>query len=275
MSTAVPLVLAGPILRQCEPGSVTVWFALQQARSATLRVYDANSDGSRGQFRMQGTANTVRIGLRLHVLALTAMDGDSLTWGNSYVYDVALGAIGTAGEIAEGAENMLTSPQVLGSERGSISYSPFSSPSFTLTPSDIRNLRLIHASCRKIHGEGEDAIAALDKIIADTAADPSKRPQALFLTGDQIYADDVADTILHHILFHVDQVVGPETLPGLPNSSPELAAGRRARATKVVAGFSSEKRKSHLFRFGEFVFMYLMSWSPALWPENLPDAGHV
>jgi hypothetical protein len=53
-------------------------------------------------------------------------------------------------------------------------------------------LNVLHGSCRKLHGKGEDCLAIADKLIKDSAKDINRRPSALFLTGDQIYADDVA-----------------------------------------------------------------------------------
>ena len=53
-------------------------------------------------------------------------------------------------------------------------------------------LNLLYGSCRKLHGKGEDCLALADEIIASSVEDLNKRPSALFLTGDQIYADDVA-----------------------------------------------------------------------------------
>ena len=85
----------------------------------------------------------------------------------------------------------------------------------------------------------------------------------LFLTGDQIYADDVADSVLHHILSLADQLVGTETLPGIQDPSKTLASGRRAKLVSNQGGLSSSESKSHLIRFSEYAVMYLMTWSPS------------
>lgn len=58
---------------------------------------------------------------------------------------------------------------------------------------------LLHGSCRKLHGDGEDCLASADELIATSVEDVNKRPRALFLTGDQIYADDVA---MPHTIFN-------------------------------------------------------------------------
>ena len=80
-------------------------------------------------------------------------------------------------------------------------------PSFVLPKDDPGKLVIAQGSCRKMHGHGPDALAYLDDLIkkqieaealgpTDTSdePDPDKlpaRPQQLFLTGDQIYADEV------------------------------------------------------------------------------------
>jgi len=43
----LPLVLAGPILRQVTKDSVTVWIALKQSATVTLNVYDSDNPQTR------------------------------------------------------------------------------------------------------------------------------------------------------------------------------------------------------------------------------------
>ena len=68
-------------------------------------------------------------------------------------------------------------------------------PSFVAPPATLDLVRLAHASCRKPNGPGYDALAWLDDRIEDTLGS-ADRPQQLFLTGDQIYGDDVAACLL-------------------------------------------------------------------------------
>src|SRR5437763_1201023 len=46
------------------------------------------------------------------------------------------------------------------------------------------------------HANTPDAMVFIDDLIQDTRTDPLKRPHQLFLSGDQIYADDVATVLL-------------------------------------------------------------------------------
>ena len=77
-----------------------------------------------------------------------------------------------------------------------LGYRPGHLPSFVLPPERLEQVRFVHGSCRKPHGQRRDALATLDQILEATHADPEARPQQLFLTGDQIYADDVAPGLL-------------------------------------------------------------------------------
>ena len=56
-------------------------------------------------------------------------------------------------------------------------------------PTRVTNL--LHGSCRKMHGPGEDALPIADDVLGETATNLEKRPAMFFMTGDQIYSDDV------------------------------------------------------------------------------------
>jgi hypothetical protein len=181
--SSLPRVLAGPILRQVTATSVTVWFALREARSSvTLTVSDDKSKPL-----MQGSRSTVAIGNALHIVAVTAHPippFTGLTEGNIYLYNVDFGG----GMDLAAATNAAA---------GDLSYAPdYSLPSFCLPPKDLNTLRLFHGSCRMPHASGPDALALLDVLIAQAATNAHDRPHQLLLMGDQIYSDDVADSLL-------------------------------------------------------------------------------
>src|SRR5690242_6998881 len=69
----LPLVLAGPILRRVEPSAVTVWVALQAPRRVTLRVFQWDAASGNLTEHLVGSRQTVRLGERLHVAAVTAV----------------------------------------------------------------------------------------------------------------------------------------------------------------------------------------------------------
>ncbi len=116
-------------------------------------------------------------------------------------------------------ENLLsclwpTSPDlsVLGPE--TIGYFAHGLPTFALPPRDLNYLRIVHGSCRKPHGGGRDALPILDNAIEQFAGMANFRPHQLFLTGDQIYGDDVADAMLWALTDAGDTLLGwEENLP--------------------------------------------------------------
>lgn len=270
----IPLILAGPIVRRTQRNSVTVWIALKENRNVTLKIF--NLDRS---VLLAGSRKTVKLGQNLHIVAVTAKSSSNvLEYGKNYFYDL---------EFDDGSN--LASPGVLTS-KGSIEdiiYPKYQLPSFGLVPSSLKELRLIHGSCRKPHGESIDALASLDKMIGEALAqDSKKRPHQLFLTGDQIYSDDVADVLLF-MLMDAEKALfdWSEKLPDVENPE-QLNPGQRNHIATNIAGFTasigkigtiSNLAKSHLFTLGEFCTMYLFAWSDVLWvqPENFPTFEDV
>ncbi|MGH4001154.1 MAG: hypothetical protein ACRDTJ_27260, partial [Pseudonocardiaceae bacterium] len=150
---------------------------------------------------------------------------------------------------------------------------PYDFPSFCLPPKDPNKLRLIQGSCRIPHGNGKDALAIVDDLIAEAASDPVARPHQLLLTGDQIYADDVAASMLVMLSDAADALLNwKEVLPvpashGGPLISSKLSPFLR-KSTMAGAGFTSEDLDAHLMSLGEYLCMYLFVWSDALWPTT-------
>lgn len=266
----LPLVLAGPIVRCVTKDAVTVWVALKDSKEVTLEIFDTNKTKL-----IQGTRNTTKVGENLHIVAVTASyTSDFLSNGQDYLYDLYFG---------DGKN--LSSPGVITSSGSitDITYSEYELPSFPVTPNSLDDLRIVHGSCRKPHGESIDAMASLDKMIAEALSlDKRKRPHQLFLTGDQIYADDVADVLLFMLMDAAQTLLGwSEHLPDIVNDA-QLEPGQRNDIATNVAGLTgsigkigniSNLCKSHLFAFGEYCAMYLFAWSDVLWmqPEDFPD----
>jgi hypothetical protein len=270
----LPLVLAGPILRRTEPNSITVWLALKESRNVTLEIFDTNKNRL-----FSGSRQTTHFGSYLHIVSVTAKtSSNTLIHGENYLYNLYFGR----GET-------LNQPGVLtldGSIK-EITYPQYDLPSFALVPSSLNDVRMIHGSCRKPHGESLDALVAVDKMIREALEqDPKKRPHQLFLTGDQIYVDDVADALLFMLMDASQTLLGwTEPLPDVKNTQ-ELNPGKRNNLATYTAGFTasiskintiSNLAKSHLFTLGEFLAMYLFAWSDVLWtkPADFPTFEDV
>jgi len=277
---SLPLILAGPIVRRAEPQHVTVWLALKEARDVTLCIY---AQDQAGQLNRQsiGTHTTTRLGDNLHIVAVTAHTPDSahtLAWGQLYYYDLFFSAAHTThdADTAESSDH-LTTPGIFSTNPTEtlqkLVYPGHPLPGFLLPAQDIHNLRIMHGSCRKPHGVGKETLSALDTIIAH-ASNLSERPQQLFLTGDQIYADDVAAPLLFtlidasQVLFAGNKV---EQLPHLQIPAHQIPPGTRGDAALNTARLTSSKADNHLLSLGEYAAMYIFTWSDVLWPQELPD----
>ncbi|MDJ0737211.1 MAG: hypothetical protein QNJ47_24625 [Nostocaceae cyanobacterium] len=270
----LPLVLAGPVVRHTDKNTITVWVALKESRTVTLEVFDINKHKL-----LSGSQKTVQIGVNLHIATVTAKSNTNiLLYGENYLYDLYFGL----GET-------LISPGILtpGGSIDEIKYPQYELPSFPLVPNNFQDLRIIHGSCRKPHGESLDALVAVDKMIQEALeTEPKKRPHQLFLTGDQIYADDVADALLLMLMDAGETLLGwSEVLPDVENIE-ELKPGKRNNLATHTAGFTASIgkignianiAKSHLFTLGEFLAMYLFTWCDVLWvdPEDFPTFAEL
>lgn len=274
----LPLIITGPILRHVQTNEVTVWLALKQPDTVTLRVF-TTEEGNGSKLAtpiLESQQQTIALGKNLHVLAITALPllDNVLIPGHVYAYDLYF------------HKADLNLVQAINSQANSsrISYFAHQLPTFSLPPQDLNQLRIVHGSCRKPHGGGKDSLSCLDSLIQDAASLPNQRPHQLFMTGDQIYGDDVADPMLW-LCQGISQLLfgWSEELPLESGSilNDELPPGQRTEIARIEAGMtamlggSEEKAKSHLFSFGEYAAAYLIAWSPVLIPRSLPDSASL
>lgn len=269
--SSLPLLLCGPIVRRAETSNVSVWFVLKENRNVTFNIYSSNSGGSTV---ISGSRSSgVKIGDHVFVYCVTATGG-TLSPGTNYFYDIDFGSGTTLSSLISSGLDL--------------TYDGSSRPSFALPPDNLNQVRLIHGSCRKPHGEGYDAMEGVHEMIltavSGTSINAINRPHQLFLTGDQIYADDVADVLLFMIddaasaLFGWDENYTPFT-------ADELKPGKRNTNNRLLndVGFTGmlpnkpQYSKSHLLKFREYATMYLFTWSEILWPGNadLPSYDNV
>ncbi len=259
----LPHVLAGPVLRRVTAQSVTVWVAVRLPGSVVLTVVDAS-----GHQMMSDSRHTVTLGTNLHIVAVTAKTpAPVLTEGVVYRYDMTFNFDGLPSE-----------PLEVATANAKLAYLSVGKPgpTFCLPPQDINQLRLICGSCRIPHGNGKDAFPIADQLIGNAAGNPAMRPHQLLLTGDQIYADDVAPIMLMmlsdatHVLLGWDEILPVASDHGGPATGTRLVPYLR-RDILDAAGFTSEDLDGHLMSLGEYLCMYLFVWSDVLWqPDALP-----
>jgi len=294
----LPLILAGPILRRAEPGRVCVWIATSKPVLAKGYVYRKSREREKnalGYTALEGpiglgNALSVQLGARLHVSivpvlptavapaeppyagasaseeASTPLLYDAFPVGEILFYDVELVTDATSGR-----GDRLGKTELAPLGQWPITYGDFPLPSFTLAGGRTF-WDFLHGSCRKLHGPEEDCLEASDQLIAVTANDPTARPVVLFLTGDQIYADDVSPLVIGHIAELGKEMLGAsEGISGLPALHTIPVNGRGA-LLRPEDGITSEEKDNHLLGFGEYAAMYLMAWSRDVWPRGFDAA---
>ncbi|NJK48122.1 PhoD-like phosphatase [Candidatus Gracilibacteria bacterium] len=284
----LPLILAGPNLQQTSSESVTVWVAFKESCRVTLQVYEtANNGKDIARLVLVGEQTTVALGQSLHVVAVTAQfsSGNRLHCGQIYAYDLSLQPCHSSSNCQTLAQ-ALTSPSF---PLVPISYFSHQLPTFSLPPEDLNRVRLVHGSCRKLHGKGYDTLPILDSLIEKDAALPDNRPHQVFLTGDQIYGDDVADPLLWALTEVGDRLLGwEEKLPLLPSTTnathltpKQMKPGQRSQIACQQAGLTAgirhkaEYAKSHLFGLGEYYAIYLFTWSQVFWSQPFPKGREI
>ncbi len=312
MALALPLLLAGPILRRTEPTLLTVWAAFSAPQTVTCTVFRKGTaaneevvhDGAvtdTGLFKTKSevtqkgtkTTPTFAIGTNLHVavVMVTLPDGDKLKHGDIYYYNL----------VFEGQDAIKHDLRSLGLLKDNKTTAPFHLalgykddrlPSFVMPPDqkeDIDKLVIAHGSCRKIHGSKEDLLPHLDTVIKTNFDKPDKRPQQLFMTGDQIYADEVPAAVLPFIsqlgkdLFggHAEKLQVKQANSSLVDMAIEadpsstdanFPSAYREKLMNDAAQFTTTSGESHLMSLGEFCATYLFYWSNQVWDPVLTKA---
>ena len=132
-----------------------------------------------------------------------------------------------------------------------------------------------YGSCRKVHdthGGKRDALAGGDTLIAASPADVSKRPAALCLGGDQIYADDVHELVFAEVLKVADRLERPDEVIVGPGRT--IGRGGRSIILRRYAKFTSDDLDRHLVRFTEFLALYGLMWNLRNWSSRPAKLDH-
>ena len=168
----LPAVLAGPLLRRLEPRRLVLWLVGSRALPLSLKLHCADQclDMPLGQDRCQ----VVPVGRQAYIHLIDVRLDEALPQDIVIHYDLLVDDAG----IAEWAPHLL--------------YADTHCPSFVLH-SHIH--QLVHGSCRKPHHSADEGLLCVDRLLAD-APTPADRPALLMMSGDQVYADDVAGPML-------------------------------------------------------------------------------
>ena len=280
INNQLPLFLCGPVLRRLTCDRIVLWWVSPAEFSGRLDCYYpgctdpflsialSSSNLKIFQFGVRAFVHLADIGKGCG-LAGPGLENGKLPLDQKIEYNL----------VAECNDGKKTLTGLI----PHITYPGERMPSFVVRKS-VR--RFFHGSCRKPHHDSEDAFLGLDREIRKTLDDMEYRPALLMLTGDQIYADDVAGPMLQAI-HGVVRLLGlyEETFDGqapVKDSAalyahPDCYYMRKEIIPRTKVGekwyrrgggkhiFSSSFAHNHMITFAEWMAMYLLVWSPCLW----------
>lgn len=266
------LILAGPILRRVTPQQLVFWWVSSRPLRGDIAFYEGKTARLLFQNPLDEPAQTcIQIGERAFVSLLNVVPPKPLPVGVLLEYDLLL-------KTEDGANN-------LASLLPSLLYPGETRPSFVIkTQLD----HVLHGSCRKAHHPGKDALRRLDEELETAWEDPKARPALLMMTGDQIYADDVAGPMLWAIHQAIEKMgLYAESFEGamvedyqallksdlcyykrdaiLPQDDASQGVGKVFFGGKQKPIFTSVASHNHLITLSEVLAMYCLVWSPVLW----------
>lgn len=263
----LPPVLAGPLLRRLEPSRLVMWLVASRALALTLRLQH------RDDIRLDaGQCTVIPVGAHAFVHLIDVLLDTPLPCDALIEYDLLIDDVGG---MAEWAPHLL--------------YAGAGRPNFVLRS---RIDQLLHGSCRKPHYPAVDGLLCVDQLLASEHA-ATERPALLMMSGDQVYADDVAGPMLRAIHALIERLgLYGEHLEGAVVSDsaklyehpasyyhradllPALQSNETLRerffggARKPI--FTSSSADNHLVTFAEVMAMYLLVWSPTPWTLIAP-----
>ena len=271
----MPQVIAGPIVRKVTSTECHIWVVTSNADSPTLNL-SANEVVVSGNCQRE----TIRVGKYafIHLLSFTSSEPFEDT-----------ARIGYSLSFSDDAQQASWE-----NEQRGLLYDGQSSLCFhyTETPETI-----LHGSCRKPHFHSDDALAQVDVLHKNAFKKQNDFPDLLLMTGDQIYADDVAGPMLKAIHSVIDRLgLYHEALEGaVVTNTNELATHEHGYyereqllpqiATNTVLSsiffgakkkpvFTSVNAQNHLIGSAEIIAMYLLVWSDTLWADiNIDKDG--
>ncbi|MBC3199152.1 alkaline phosphatase D family protein [Pseudomonas poae] len=266
--SSLPSVLAGPLLRRLEPRRLVLWLVASRELTLVLRLRLPDTTLDIG---LDAHCQVVPVGRHAFIHLIDVPMAHALPQDVSIGYDLLVDAC----PMAEWAPHLL--------------YPDTECPSFVL---HSRLHQVLHGSCRKPHHSAEEGLLCADRLLA-SAHSPAERPALLMMSGDQVYADDVAGPMLRAIHALIERLgLFDEHLEGAVVDDSANLYGHRAsyyhRADLLPALesnqtlrerffggtkkpiFTSSTADNHLVTFAEVIAMYLLVWSPAPWSLITP-----
>ncbi len=272
VTETLPPVLAGPLLRRVEPARLVFWLVASRPLALAL-VLQGGADAQPRVIPLDETkCQRLPIGRDALLYLLDVTLDEPLPSDCLIEYDLRISGEGLAEQgIADWAPHLL--------------YAGRARPSFVIKS---RLDRVLHGSCRKPHHPAADGLLCVDELLARELDNPTSRPAVLLMTGDQVYADDVAGPMLVAIHGLVRRLgLYGERLEGAVVADSEELFNHPAtyyRREDLLPAFKSNEAlrerffggvekpvfttangHNHLIALGEVMAMYLLVWSPLPW----------
>lgn len=277
---ALPLILAGPLLRRLETNRIALWLVTTQDIQVRLRF---------GRTVCHPNVRTIKASPKLFYHLIDGILKKPFPQDEWIKYKIELRHDDTNWEnITE------LDPDLLYPGQDSLGFQ---------IPSRVSTI--LHGSCRKPHHPSGDGLVEADNFLQKLLNGERKDtdwPSMLVLCGDQIYADDVAAPTLSAI----HSLIGTLQLPSEDLSQLDVPylkcaedvyqhpncyygrgdilpyeKGERALFDMLFEGvrkpiFTTDTAHNHLITLHEHLMMYLLVWSPYPWgmsdiipPENM------
>lgn len=218
--------LAGPILRRTTRNRICVWLALDKPLDLSLEILDVNENLVGASKQEKLSASRIQLGDNLYVYLLCA-------------YPIGQAPFVTGIPLYYRLLDEQSYPidlQVAG-----LTYEDHKHPIFHIPDSLVS---VLHGSCRKPHGSKDvDTLSIGDDLLERYyKKELESRPDVLLMTGDQIYADDVAASLLAVLQKQAENLIGVEDCLPLQESGDNVNAQKclniklRAGAEKFLNG---------------------------------------
>ena len=249
----LPILLAGPVVRRVDASQANIWLATSADLKLICEIFDTSAGN---QLIGDVQATKIKLGDKLFIYLATVEAPIPVKHLLAYNFDVSIG----------------NDPNILGFD-GDVLLNPsevtvggLSLPTFFRAQPQSDGVRVAHASCRKFHGAGFDALPKLQAELDRTASILGERPSAFHMTGDQIYADDVADILIEGISEIGRIMLGwDELFPPSNKKVVDFTQGTRSFVRNFGLSVDSNAAGNHLLGFGDFAAMYVLAWSPEIW----------
>jgi hypothetical protein len=267
----LPTILSGPVVKRAEPSQITIWIATSKSYRIQAKIYRITSSKAANSFnyhiiQTKCETNMIRMGKQLFIHLITLSP-----YRDTFPTDTLLGYnlhFKRGSELQDLKSLGLLSKD----DPDSITYGNLEYPAFFLNGS-AEHVNVLYGSCRKPHGDDEDTLSSADLLLEKEYHNLLVRPSSLFLMGDQIYADDVADPLFPVISKLGDELIGAkeplEIIDARLTQEPFHTALNQVHGRQYImenfCHFTSSHASNHLMKFGEYAAMYLLSWSPQLW----------